>query len=247
MPSASEIKIFRSLKDKSSREELHIFAAETPKVVSDLIKGGANAEIIYVVHDKLTDWENKYPQQLIESVSSKELERLSFLKQPHDVSAIFSIPEPKQFRQENVTLILDNINDPGNMGTIIRSAHWFGIKNIICTENCVDVYNPKVVQSSMGSLIRVNVYYHLSTNISELLDKNTTVYGAYMDGESLINTDFKAPVAIIIGSEAHGIRSLESLVQRRISIPAHNSDDAPESLNASVAASILMSALTKII
>jgi len=247
MPSATEIKLFRSLRDKAPRDEHHLFVAETPKVVSDLIKGGAKAEILYVVHDKSDEWKNRFSQLNIESVSDKELERLSFLKQPHEVSAIFRMPQPSEFAQHRVTLILDNISDPGNMGTIIRSAHWFGIKNIISTENCVDIYNPKVVQSTMGSLVRVNTYYFSASEISLQLDKKTIICGAYMDGEKLMDTEFKTPLAFIIGSEAHGIQSLESLVQRRISIPAHNSDDAPESLNASVAAAIIMSALTKII
>jgi len=246
MPTASDIKLFRSLKDKSSRSEHNLFAAETPKVIADLIAGGMQPDIIFALHESAPDWQKKYPLLKIEGVSNKELERLSFLKQPHEVCAAFNIPEEKKFEQQPVTLILDNISDPGNMGTIVRTAHWFGIKNIICTENSVDIYNPKVVQSTMGSLARVHVYYRSKADISSMLDKNTTICGAFMDGENIFTTQLQTPVAIIIGSEAHGIQSLESLVQRRISIPAHNADDHAESLNASVAAAIMMSVVSKI-
>jgi len=245
MPSPADIKLFRSLKDKSSREEHRLFVAETPKVISDLIAGGLSAEVIYSLHECLSDWQKKYSHLKIEGVSNKDLERLSFLKQPHEVSAVFRIPEKKKFVQQNVTFILDNISDPGNMGTILRTAHWFGIKNVICTENSVDIYNPKVVQSTMGSLARVNVHYCSKDEIASMLDKNTTICGAFMNGENIFTTQLQAPLSIIIGSEAHGIVSLESLVQRRISIPAHNADDHPESLNASVAAAIIMSVVSK--
>lgn len=246
MPTANDIKLFRSLKDKSSREEHGLFVAETPKVISDLIAGGLTVEILYALHECLSDWQKQYPQIKAEGVSNKELERLSFLKQPHEVSAVFRIPDSKKFVQQNVTFILDSISDPGNMGTIVRTAHWFGIKNILCTENSVDIYNPKVVQSTMGSLARVHVHYCSKEEIASMLDKNTTICGTYMNGQSIATAEFQAPLAIIIGSEAHGIQSLESLVQRRISIPARNSDDHPESLNASVAAAIIMSVVSKI-
>ncbi|HPF01435.1 MAG TPA: RNA methyltransferase [Bacteroidales bacterium] len=245
MPTATDIKIFRSLKDKSSREEHGFFVAETPKVVSDLIAGGLSVKVIYSLHDVLSDWQKQFPHLKIEGVSNKELERLSFLKQPHEVCAAFNIPEKKKFVQQAVTLILDNISDPGNMGTIMRTAHWFGIKNIICTKNSVDIYNPKVVQSTMGSLARVHVHYCSKEEIASMLEKNTTICGAFMDGENIFTTQINAPVAIIIGNEAHGVQSLGSLVQRRISIPAHNADDHAESLNASVAAAIIMSMVSK--
>lgn len=247
MPTASEIKLFRSLKDKSWREEHKLFVAETPKVVSDLIASGLYAKNIYTLHNCAAEWQQKYPQLNIEGVSNKELERLSLLKQPHDVCAVFGIPEENKFEQQHVTLILDNISDPGNMGTILRSAHWFGIKNIICTQNCVDIYNPKVVQSTMGSLARVNVFYRSSEEIASMLDEKTCIFGTYMDGESIFTAEINTPIVVIIGSEAHGIVSLESLVQRRISIPASNNNDRPESLNASVAAAIIMSVVSKII
>jgi TrmH family RNA methyltransferase len=117
---------------------------------------------------------------------------------------------------------------------------------VICTENSVDIYNPKVVQSTMGSLARVQVYYRCKDEIISMLDKNTTICGAFIDGENIFTTQLQTPVAIIIGSEAHGIQNLGSLVQRRISIPAHNADDHAESLNASVAAAIIMSVVSEI-
>jgi len=246
MPTASDIKLFRSLKDKSARSEHNLFAAETPKVVADLIAGGMQPDIIFALHESASDWQRKYPHLKIEGISNKELERLSFLKQPHEVCAVFNIPEEKKFGQQPVTLILDNISDPGNMGTIVRTAHWFGIKNVICSENSVDIYNPKVVQSTMGSLPRVQVYYRCKDEIISMLDKNTTICGAFIDGENIFTTQLQTPVAIIIGSEAHGIQNLGSLVQRRISIPAHNADDHAESLNASVAAAIIMSVVSEI-
>ncbi|PKP04421.1 MAG: RNA methyltransferase [Bacteroidetes bacterium HGW-Bacteroidetes-6] len=240
MPTPAEIKFFRTLRDKKAREESGFFVAETPKVVSDMLAGGLRPEKIYVLHEAFGKWKQQYSGLPLESVSAKELERLSFLKQPHEVSALFSIPEQTEFEQQKTTIILDDISDPGNMGTIIRTAHWFGIQNIVCTENCVDIYNPKVVQSTMGSIARLNIYNRKPADILILFKKETHFYGAFMNGQNINETIFEFPAAIIIGSEAHGIQSLSSLVKHRISIPAANNNDCPESLNASVAAAIIM-------
>lgn len=246
MPTASNIKLFRSLRDKTSREETSLFVAETPKVVTDLLRSGLQPEILYVTKDAVESWQERFPEASIEPVSPSELERLSFLKQPHEVSAIFRMMPAKPFAQQTITLILDGISDPGNMGTIIRSAHWFGVRNIVCTDNCVDRFNPKVVQSTMGSLAKVNVFYQNPELIRTMFDVGTHFYGTFMNGSDILATQIERPAAIIIGSEAHGIQSLENLVQHRIAIvPARNAD-RPESLNASVAASILLHHVAKL-
>jgi TrmH family RNA methyltransferase len=130
------------------------------------------------------------------------------------------------------------------MGTIIRTAHWFGTQNIVCTENCVDVYNPKVVQSTMGSLCKVNVFAMNPTNIAALLSEKTQILGAYMDGENFSTVVFEFPLAIIIGSEANGIQNLANMVQQKVSIFPANIADSPESLNASVATAIILNRLS---
>lgn len=243
MPSAQEIKKIRSLKEKKDREDLGIFLAETPKVVADLILGKMQAEAIYVVNDKVNDWQKKYPNETIQAVSEKELQRISFLKNPNEVVAVFKIPNKKKFIQENFTLLLDEINDPGNMGTILRTANWFGIKNIICSKNCVDVFHPKVVQSTMGSLASVNVYYFDSKNILSQLSESTEIYGADAKGDDFTKVDYKKPLALVIGSEAHGIQCFKNIVKKNIAIRALNTENPPESLNAAIATSILISGI----
>jgi TrmH family RNA methyltransferase len=244
MPTAAEINKFKSLKDRQYRLKYGVFVAETPKVVSDLIDSGMAVEIIYVTNDNFSKWKNKYPDINIESISNKELHRLSFVKSPNEVSAIFKFPSKRNFIQQKITFILDNISDPGNMGTILRTAHWFGIKNIICTEKCVDIFNPKVVQSTMGSLAQVNVYYCSKETIISMLDKSTTIYGSYMEGENVFKVDFKFPLAIVIGNEAHGILELKTIIDKSITIPPADIDNCPDSLNAAVATALLMSVIS---
>jgi TrmH family RNA methyltransferase len=172
-------------------------------------------------------------------VKDFELEKISLLSTPHSVLAIFEQRQqaaPADIKQK-LTLVLDNIQDPGNMGTIIRTADWFGVDTIVCSHGCADRYNPKVVQSTMGSLARVNVFY---TEIAEWLQQNTTVkkYAAALDGKNTNTLKNIAEAIVIIGNEGKGISEpVMQLVNEKITIPKIG--DA-ESLNAAVATGIIL-------
>lgn len=182
-------------------------------------------------------------------ISKNEIKKVSALSTPSDVLAIFELPETR-FQQsidsENLCIALDNISDPGNLGTIIRTADWFGINNIFCSSDTVDAFNPKVVQATMGSLARVKIAY---VNLEELLKSRSDgipVFGALLDGQPLNEIGPQKKGIILIGSEAHGIsKELLPTVDNKITIPLLNSSNSsrPESLNASVATAIICYAL----
>ncbi len=241
MLSPNQIKQFRALRDKEYRFSQGTFAAETPKVILDLIRFGFQPVCIYSTNVNTFSHATGVTQHITE----KELGRLSFLKQPNTACAIFSIPQKKPFSQKPITLILDGINDPGNMGTIIRSAHWFGIETIVSTPKCVDIFHPKVVQSTMGSLAAVDVYEMSVDQIRQYFSPDTCFYGAFMDGHNVRDIQLSLPAALVIGSEAHGISELQPVISQRISIFPANPANKPESLNAAVAASVIMSVLIK--
>lgn len=246
MISKNQIKHIRSLSQQKFRKEHRQFIAEGPKIVGELPNSPIKVEAVY----GLEDWveENRarfeYVKTEVVQVNSKELERISMLKTPNQVVAICRIPEMDMddiYEEDGNILCLDGIRDPGNLGTIIRTADWFGIINIICSEDCVDVFNPKVVQSTMGSIARVNVYY---TDLpAYLADSKQDIYATVMEGESIWEARPGKGI-YVIGNESNGI-SPEVLYKatRKISIP---SAGQAESLNASVAAGIVMAVARKI-
>lgn len=241
----SHIKLVQSLRHNKFRKQLNLFIAEGPKVVDELLNSQFNLHLLFATRDFFNSGKKQVPPEKCIEVTSKELERLSLLKTANEVLGIFEMVEhskiaPTEIR--DLTLVLDEIHDPGNMGTIIRTADWFGIDQIICSEQCVDVFNPKVVQSTMGSLGRVHVLY---LNLFEFLSKvpNTIpVYGADMNGTPVFEIDLKQQAILVIGSESHGISDeINNLINHKISIPTFKSKrvQQPESLNASVATAIL--------
>ncbi len=175
-------------------------------------------------------------------ISENELKKISFLKTPKDSVAVCYLAEEEKLEDKNIQLVLDGIQDPGNLGTIIRLADWFGIEQIICSEDTVDVYNPKVIQATMGSFIRVNVVY---TDLVEYLSKTENVnIGTDMEGENIYT--FKKPekINLILGNEGNGMRTeTEKLLQKSISIPRFGKSQSTESLNVSMAAGIILGQL----
>ncbi len=244
MLSVAQIKLIKSLQQKKFRESENLFVAETPKIVDDLLVSSNKPKTIYAVDS----WKTAHPEALknveLVHVSEKELERISGLKTPNQVLAILEIPKQQVFPKnifEQLTLVLDTINDPGNLGTIIRIADWFGIPNIICSNDSVDVYNPKTVQSAMGSTGRVNVFYK---NLPEFLSgvpANCPVYGTLLEGESLYETKLSSNGLIVVGNEANGIsREVQKFITHKIHIPCYSTQQYhAESLNASVATSVV--------
>ena len=175
----------------------------------------------------------------ITEITPSELKKISFLQHPKDSVAVCELLEPKFLADVPIQLVLDGIQDPGNLGTIIRLADWFGIEQIICSEDTVDFYNPKVIQASMGSFLRVNINYQ---NIENYLQNSTaSIIGTDMDGENFYQFEFPEKFNLILGNEGNGIRpNIEQLLTHKITIPRFGKSKSTESLNVSMAAGIIL-------
>ncbi len=241
MISKNKIKLFNSLKLRKYRKKHGLFIAEGQKIIKDLILSGLKVE--YIISEENNLKENTSQAEFIQSTQN-EIKNISSLKTPSDSIAIFEIPKYeinyKKITNELV-LFCDNIQNPGNLGTIIRTADWFGIKNIICTEDTVDVYNLKVVQASMGAIGRVKVHYINAENFFNKLNNGVVVYGTFLEGENIYETSLSKNGIIIIGNEGSGIsEEVEKYISKKIHIPNYSeSESKSESLNASIATAIV--------
>ncbi len=244
MLSKTHTKYIQSLQHKKLRDETGLFIAEGPKVVMDLLN---SRKFVCKEIFALNNWLQEQSKQLsllkdtvITAVEDYELQKISALSTAHAVVAVFEKRKPvyKIETALKITLVLDTIQDPGNLGTIIRIADWFGIENIVCSVGCADMYNAKVVQSTMGSLGRVNVIY---TDLIDWLDENSNVkiYSASLEGEDVKTVGKLKEGILIIGNEANGVSDeVMNLVSEKINIPRIGE---AESLNAAVAAGIILS------
>ena len=235
----NELKYIQSLYHKKVREETGLFVAEGVKLVNELLHSDFVVKKIYAVKE----WKATTDLDVINIIEQFELEKISNLSTPNQVLALVEqkklLEEPVQ--KNNLVLVLDGIQDPGNLGTIIRIADWFGINQIIASEDTADIYNSKVVQSTMGSIIRVNVWYK---NIEQWLNTSKTpVYGALLNKVSIYETQKISEGILVIGNESKGIRSnILPYIQHAITILAKGN---AESLNAAVATGIILSHLLK--
>lgn len=245
MLSKPKIKLINSLKSGKFRKQHGLFVAEGTTNVIDFINGEINLHSLFATQHWIDKHAEEYGNRTIVEVSEKEMMKISFLKNPPEVIGIFKIPVQSMLDVNSISdlvLMLDDIRDPGNLGTIIRTADWFGIKNIICSETSADAFNPKVVQASMGSLARVKIHY---TNLKEFLGSKPgylKVFGAVMNGENIIEVAKPQKGIILIGNEAHGIsRELIPHIDYKITIPLSKGTDnnSAESLNASIATAII--------
>ena len=243
--SKAKISLIKSLSIKKFRLQHSLFIAEGEKIVDELIE--SDFSIKYIIHtDK---WSNNIPLRNVEiiKVTYFEIERITNLKTSPNVIAIVDIPKNNiniTSLKHKLTLAIDDIQDPGNLGTLIRICDWFGIENIICSQNSVDLYNPKVIQATMGSFLRVNVHYvDLPKFIYEY--KNITknmCYGTFLDGENLYRCEKREHSLIIFGNESKGIsKEIESIVDKKLFIPPFNVTQHSESLNISIAGAIVCS------
>ena len=242
MIAKNQLKYIQSLGQKKPRDNDNVFVAEGPKLVAELLQA-SNCKIIRIY--ALKNWIEQNPETTAEviEVTEAELEKISQLKTPNLVLAVAEKIKWDADMQlkGSISLALDAIQDPGNMGTIIRLADWFGVKNILCSNDCADIYNPKVVQASMGSITRVRVEY---TDILSLLKNNNDirVYAAVLDGRDITKMEKLNEGIIIIGNESKGINDeLLKLSNVQITIPGKGK---AESLNAAVATGIILSHLT---
>lgn len=234
MVSKSQIKLITSLAQKKYRQQHGLFVVEGIKGVSEFLASNLKLHSIYSTGDYFED----VPADLCMHLTDNELKKVSFLKTPQKALAIFHIPESGSVDPSGLQLALDDVRDPGNLGTIIRLCDWFGVKQLICSPQTVDCYNPKVVQATMGSLTRVHIKY---TNLSSFLTEKSPVYGAFMDGENVYEASLPQNAIVVMGNEANGIsKEVEKLVSERIAIPQFGTNGT-ESLNVATATAILLS------
>ncbi len=239
MVTKSELKYIQSLSDKKVRLETGCFIAEGVKLVGEMIAAGYPLKAVYA----LDSWESPDTSLEVTRIEAFELEKMSMLQTPNQVLAVAMMPHKKEVLnlEGPLTIVLDGIQDPGNMGTIIRTADWFGITQIVASEDTVDVYNPKVIGATMGSFMRVSVTYK---NLAEWIPTvKLPVYGALLEGENVFTIKTPQKGLLVIGSEGKGIReNIFEFITHPVTIPKIG--DA-ESLNAGIAAGIIVAQLTR--
>lgn len=234
MLSKSQIKLITRLKQKKYRTVDGFFVAEGLKVINELLESSLELHHLFTTESFKSDTENET------LITEAELKKISFLTTPNKALAVFKIPNSKAIKIQGLVLALDSVRDPGNLGTIIRLCDWFGIKELVCSKETVDCYNPKVVQATMGSITRVNIsYLELHPFLAEA---EIPIFGAFMDGENVYKSELPKAGIIIMGNEANGISEIiEKQVTQRIAIPRFGALQATESLNVATATAILLS------
>jgi TrmH family RNA methyltransferase len=232
--SKNQIKVIQSLQRKKGRVQHGLFLAEGIKVVQELIASSFELHSLYVTEAH----QGYFDSELYASITEIELKKISTLNTPSGVLAVFRIVDTEELQLDGLVLALDTINDPGNLGTIIRLCDWFGIRQLLCSKDTVDCYNSKVVQSTMGSLSRVQINY---VNLKEVLQKTPAPkLVADLDGENLYQAELPKKGILILGNESNGIGAeLKELKDRSLTIPRFGSET--ESLNVATAAAIILS------
>jgi len=250
MLSKNKIKLIRSLVLKKNRSDEGLFVAEGRKLVLDLIESHLRVREVFCIQEIAADL-GKIDPDKITALNKGELERISSLKSTPEIVGLFEIPKSCFSWDEikkDLTIVLESIQDPGNLGTIVRLADWFGIKNIICSEDCADVYNPKTVQATMGAIARVTVHYlSLKDFISQAVILKIPVYGTYLDGENLFTSELTSNGIVVMGNEGRGISTdIEPFITKKLNIPSFPlNNNGSESLNVAVAASIVCAEFRK--
>ena len=237
MISKNKIKYIQSLELKKNRNKENVFVAEGPKLVEALLQVSTPCFIAATA-----DWiEVNSHLKVLEmvEVTEEELKKISFLQHPQQVLGILKQePQPKLHLENSLSIALDDIQDPGNLGTIIRIADWFGIRTILCSENTVDVYNPKVIQATMGSIANVNVIYVNLEEVIKALPKTFPIYGTLLEGENIYQQTLERKGLIVMGNEGKGISSnLKTYITHKLLIPG-DAQKTAESLNVAIATAI---------
>ena len=243
MLSKNKIKFIRSLEMKKNRKENGVFLAEGNKLVSEL-SAHFKCKLLVATSQWLDSNRNINADETI-AVEKEELSRASLLKTPQDVLAVFEMPRYEASNDDpkkELCLVLDDIQDPGNLGTIIRIADWFGIKNIFCSHGTADAFSPKTVQATMGALARVKIHY---CDIKELISglDDVPVFGTFLDGNNIYESELSANGLIVMGNEGNGIsKEVSALINRRILIPNYpQGNETTDSLNVAIATAIVCS------
>lgn len=235
MVSKNQIKLITSLQQKKYRNEHKLFLAEGVKVIQELLQSNFVLQHLYETESLFADVNLNNKTQ----ISSSELKKISVLTTPNNCLAIFKIPNQQPVQQKGLQVALDDIRDPGNLGTILRLCDWFGIEQLLCSNETVDIYNPKVIQATMGSISRVQTnYVDLKTFLKTT---SLPVFGTFMDGNSIYKENLPQNGIIVFGNEAKGIsEEIEKMIQFRISIPRFGSLQKTESLNVATATAIVL-------
>ncbi|CAM1334775.1 TrmH family RNA methyltransferase [Tenacibaculum aestuariivivum] len=234
--SKSNQKLITSLQQKKYRQKHKLFVAEGIKVVSELLSSRVEAYHVFIV-----DTAFEVPEDVNFTIISEfELKKISTLKNPNKVLGVFKIPDIKKLESKGLIIVLDKVNDPGNLGTIIRLCDWFGVSELICSIDTVDCYNQKVVQSTMGSLTRVNILY---TNLQHFLtNTQLPIYVADMHGDNVYKTALPQNAVLVMGNEANGVSDeVIAIVKNKLTIPRFGNIQQTESLNVATATAILLS------
>jgi TrmH family RNA methyltransferase len=236
MLSKNQIKLITSLQQKKQRIAHQLFFAEGIKVIQELVE--SKLELVHLFTTQNDFQEVSNDKKII--VTESELKKITALATPNTCLAVFKIPNEKMILETGLILALDSIRDPGNLGTILRLCDWFGIDQVICSKETVDIYNPKVVQATMGSIARVNLsYIDLEQFISQA---QLPVFGTFMDGTNIYKTELPQKGIIIMGNEANGISpEIEKFVKNRLTIPRFGTLQKTESLNVATATAIVLS------
>ncbi|MCK5638365.1 MAG: RNA methyltransferase [Flavobacteriaceae bacterium] len=236
MLSKNQIKLINSLKKKKFRLQHKLFIAEGIKVVEELLFSSFKLHKLFCTED----YNNKLNIENLQTISENELRKISEFGSPNQVLGVFEIPEKEKVKTTGISLILDEINDPGNLGTIIRLCDWFAVDQLVCSINTVDCYNLKVVQASTGSLSRVSIVY---TDLKQFLKKEVRpIYGALLEGENVYKTTLSNHAVLVIGNEANGISyETQNFINKPITIPQFGKAQNTESLNVATATAILLS------
>lgn len=244
MLTKNTIKQIASLRQQKFRKELGLFVVEGRKMVDELLHSHFETVNLFATEAFLND----HPAFVeAEIVSEMQMEQMSGQDTPPGILAVVRIPEQKEIKTSSrFVLALDGIANPGNMGTLIRTAEWFGITDVVCSPDCVELWNPKTVQATMGSLFRMQVWKaDLPSFLHEASSKGKAVYGALLEGENLFEMHEKPEGIIVIGSESHGIRAdVLPCITRPVTIPRVGGS-LTESLNAAVAGGIIMAEITR--
>ena len=236
MLSKNQIRLITSLQQKKQRFVHQLFFAEGIKVIQELLN--SNFELVHL-YSTQSDFEDVSDDKHT-LISENELKKISALVTPNTCLAVFKIPTERKIVESGLILALDSVRDPGNLGTILRLCDWFGVNQIVCSKDAVDIYNPKVVQATMGSIARVNVsYVDLENFIGQT---QLPVFGTFMQGSIIYKTDLPQEGIIVMGNEANGISpELEKLIKNRLTIPRFGSLQQTESLNVATATAIVLS------
>ena len=234
MVAKSELKLIRSLQQKKYRNQHQLFFVEGKKTVQELLNSDIEPYAIFCTDLSFFNFSDSY----LKKITNTELQQISMLKNPNGVLGVFHIPEPKSIDVQDWVVALDDVRDPGNMGTIIRLCDWFGVQNLVCSQNTVDCYNSKVLQATMGSISRVNIVY---MGLEDFLSSVAVpIYGSFMDGDNVYETRLPEKSVLVMGNEGKGIsEEVKKICGYTISIPRYGASTT-ESLNVATAAAILL-------